>query len=70
MTATTHTHTIDAQGWIASLFADIKRRRAEHEMYRRTLNELRALSDRELSDLGLSRADIHAVAREAACGDA
>ncbi len=31
--------------------------------YRRTVNELSALSDRELNDLGISRADIRFVAR-------
>lgn len=31
--------------------------------YRKTVNELSALSSRELSDLGISRCDIHSVAR-------
>ena len=31
--------------------------------YRNTLNELRGLNDRELSDLGLSRGDLRRVAR-------
>ena len=31
--------------------------------YRRTVNELNALSTRELTDLGLGRADIERVAR-------
>lgn len=34
--------------------------------YRENLRELRGCSDRELYDLGLSRADIRRVAREAA----
>ncbi len=33
--------------------------------YRDTVNELSRLSNRELSDLGISRADIHAVAQSA-----
>lgn len=33
--------------------------------YRRTVNELSALSNRELDDLGISRADIPFVARRA-----
>lgn len=37
-------------------------------IYERTLRELRALSDRDLADLGLHRADLHEVAREAAYG--
>ena len=34
--------------------------------YRKTLNELRDLSDRELSDLGLSRAMLPRIAEQAA----
>jgi len=34
--------------------------------YRENIRELSGCTDRELSDLGLSRADIHRVAREAA----
>ncbi len=33
--------------------------------YRRTVNELSALSNRELNDLGISRGDIPHVARRA-----
>lgn len=32
--------------------------------YRRTFNELDALRDRELADLGIARADISRIARE------
>lgn len=31
--------------------------------YRKTVNELNALSTRELSDLGINRQDIHSIAR-------
>lgn len=33
--------------------------------YRQTVNELGRMSDRELSDLGIGRADIRSVARSA-----
>ena len=33
--------------------------------YRETINELRALDDRELADLGIGRSDITRLAREA-----
>ena len=33
--------------------------------YRETVSELGRLSNRELSDLGISRSEIHAVARRA-----
>ncbi len=39
---------------------------AKHRKYRETKNELAALTDRELQDLGISRGQIHEVAREAA----
>lgn len=37
-------------------------------VYRQTLTELRALSDRDLADLGLHRSMISAVAKDAAYG--
>ncbi|WP_179380840.1 DUF1127 domain-containing protein [Jannaschia marina] len=41
---------------------------AKWRVYRRTINELSALSNRDLADLGLSRSMIHGVALEAAYG--
>lgn len=38
----------------------------EQQRYRRTLNELSALSERELEDIGLTRGDIEHVARRSA----
>ena len=35
----------------------------QHREYRRTVNELGRLSDRELSDLGIGRSEIQGVAR-------
>ena len=40
--------------------------RKAREVYRQTYDELSALSDRDLADLGIARASIPAVAREAA----
>lgn len=37
-----------------------------YQTYRATVNELNALSARDLADLGLARTDIHRVAVEAA----
>lgn len=39
-------------------------------VYRRTLNELRELSTRELADLGINPSMIHSIAMEAAYGKA
>ena len=46
-------------GWVAAKISEERR-------YRRTLNELRALSERELTDLGLSSADLVRIARDSA----
>ena len=41
----------------------------EQRRYRQTMNELSALTDRELDDIGLSRSDIESVAQRCAhCG--
>jgi len=50
---------------IAFLSAAIGRYRT----YRRTVSELEACCDRELSDLGIARYDIPRLAREAAYGE-
>ena len=46
-------------GWFADLGASFRAWIA----YRRTVSALSALSDRELADIGISRAEIRAVAR-------
>lgn len=51
---------------IRSLIASGKERAAKRAVYRRTLNELRMLSDRDLQDLGLHRSMIREVALDAA----
>ena len=40
----------------------------EQRRYRQTMNELSALTDRELDDIGLSRSDIEDVAQRCARG--
>ncbi|MBU2891054.1 DUF1127 domain-containing protein [Celeribacter halophilus] len=51
------------------LFKALAERVARYRVYRETLLELSGLDDRDLSDLGLSRASIKAVAYEAAYGN-
>lgn len=41
-------------------------RRKQNAVYTRTLNELSALSNRELADIGLHRCEISRIAAEAA----
>jgi len=42
---------------------------ARRSLYRRTLAELQALTDRDLADLGIARADLPQLARAAATGN-
>lgn len=68
------THTDRAAGgpsiWqrLSDLAASAARRRALHRSYRSTARELAAMSNRDLTDIGIHRADIHAIARQAAYG--
>ncbi|HRO10291.1 DUF1127 domain-containing protein [Amaricoccus sp.] len=49
---------------VPGLGARIGKWLADYRLYRRTLDELEALSDRELADLGLSRLQIRDIAHE------
>jgi uncharacterized protein YjiS (DUF1127 family) len=51
------------------IFARLRQCFADHRKYLATYDELNALSDRELTDLGLSRLDVRDVAREAVYGN-
>ena len=48
------------------MFETLKTRYSMWKRYSRTVSELEALSNRDLADLGISRADIYRIAREAA----
>ena len=55
-------------GWTGrfqSRLADLQERFEKYRHYRKTVTELKSLSIRELNDLGMSPANIHAVAYEA-----
>ena len=53
-------------GRFAALFNTIVERAAQYRLYRKTLDELRALGDRELADLGLNRSMLRSVAYKSA----
>lgn len=53
------------QGFISGVNA----RFAQYRTYRKTFEELNALSDRELSDLGIARSSIPGIAYKAAYGN-
>ena len=66
--ATANLSTAARRGGLAGRIEGIRTSYAQWRVYRRTVAELSALSDRDLSDLGLGRASIRAVALEAAYG--
>ena len=72
MAAIAHTHNAAAApGFAGRLMAAIQHmqeNRARRVIYRQTVRELNALTDRDLADLGISRAMIAGLAREAAWG--
>jgi len=51
--------------WVMSLGRTIADAQRRHRTYRRTLEELRMLTDRDLADLGIARANLPDLAREA-----
>jgi uncharacterized protein YjiS (DUF1127 family) len=52
--------------WVSGVVQAIRTRSEEHARYVRTREELSALTERELTDIGLGRGDIEHVARRAA----
>jgi uncharacterized protein YjiS (DUF1127 family) len=61
-----------AKGTLAERFAafraDLADRRAKAAVYRRTFDELNAMTERELNDIGIKQGMIREIAREAAYG--
>jgi uncharacterized protein YjiS (DUF1127 family) len=55
---------------VTAALAGLSARRARKVAYRQTRRELMALSDRELADIGLTRAGVDLAAAEAAIGSA
>jgi uncharacterized protein YjiS (DUF1127 family) len=55
---------------LASFFASYKAAAAQRGVYAKTVAELRGLTDRELTDLGIARLQIEDLARAAAYGTA
>ncbi|WP_439523780.1 DUF1127 domain-containing protein [Marivita sp.] len=51
---------------VNALVAEYRAKAARRKIYRNTLRELSALSDRELQDLGLNQSELRRVAYQAA----
>ncbi|MFP3383672.1 DUF1127 domain-containing protein [Tritonibacter sp. SIMBA_163] len=64
-----NTHTPFTTGGVTQMIQGAREKFAQYRVYRETLNELNALSGRELADLGLNRSMLKRVAIEAAYGD-
>lgn len=58
------------RGRLTTFFAGIQENRARNAVYRQTIRELNALTERDLADLGIHRSMITRIAREAAFGPA
>ena len=54
---------------LTGLFRTVAKARSKRAIYGRTLRELESLSSRDLADLGIARAMIPQLAREAAYGN-
>ncbi|MGC1494247.1 MAG: DUF1127 domain-containing protein [Sulfitobacter sp.] len=61
---TTSAPTVSFFARIGTAFDALATRYKQHRTYRETFNELSALSNRELNDLGLSRANLRSIAWE------
>jgi uncharacterized protein YjiS (DUF1127 family) len=57
---------VAGRGAAGGLLGRLRERLAEHARYVRTRDELASLTDRELDDIGLVRADIEDISRRAA----
>lgn len=66
--ANTTTFTLNSVQTENGLVARFRKMVADYRLYRQTLEELQSLSSRELADLGLSRASVRQIAREAVYG--
>lgn len=55
-------------GKLSALIAEFRLALNRRAVYRQTFNELTALSDRELNDLGLDRSELRSIALDAAYG--
>lgn len=69
--AYTNTQTIagiQVGGWIGDVLAKWNDARTRRAVYLQTLNELSAMSDRDLADINVARVSIKDIAHEAAYG--
>ena len=69
MAYVTHTDRAFARpSLLSDLRANLAQRLEQYRAYRSTVSELTMLTDRELNDLGISRADIRSIAQNPVYG--
>lgn len=51
---------------LAGIFGGVSHRWSQYKTYRKTLDELESLTDRELADLGITRLQLRSIAYKAA----
>ena len=69
MAYVTHTDRAFARpSLLSDLRASLAQRLEQYRAYRSTVSELTMLTDRELNDLGISRADIRSIAQNPVYG--
>lgn len=72
MTYATHSGhavaTISIRQRLSELATSFGHRRAQTRVYHATVRELSAMSNRDLTDIGIHPADIHTIARQMAYG--
>lgn len=61
-----HAIALNDHAVLPGVFDRLRRMLADYRLYLETRDELNALGDRALADLGLSRSDVHDIARRAA----
>ena len=52
-----------------SMISSLRSRYSKHAAYRRTLHELEAMSDADMRDLNMARADVRRIAYQAVYGN-
>ncbi|MFN7222397.1 MAG: DUF1127 domain-containing protein [Paracoccaceae bacterium] len=57
------------KGWVGDVLAKWNTARERRAVYLQTLNELSAMSDRDLADINVARVSIEDIARQAAYGN-
>ncbi len=56
-------------GRVTAVFANFRQSQADYRLFKTTMNELHSLETRELTDLGIYRGDIRAVAHKSVYGN-